>query len=138
MIKKVNQNFKTNYTTKDAEQDKDGGAYIKVEYNGITFKHYIFDKEGKLINFFGELKACIDNINEIKGVTNLEYITDNEGNGTFKFKYNNEEKTVKFEGKVLTAKDLGLENIKKNSIVITNQNNNSDLEKKQQETGSIG
>ena len=105
-------------------------AYISVNYNNISFNYYISDKEGKIIEFTEEqannLKNSIDNISGIKEVNDLAYITDNEGNGKFTFKYGDTNKTieVKFEGNVLT-KELVLENIKKNSIVITNQNNNN-------------
>ena len=102
--------------TDNIQEDENGGKFIEVTYNGIKIKQYITNKEGKTIELTAEqvvnIKDSIDNINGIdraiiiKGVKNLEYITNNEEKGEFKFEYNGKKRTVELKEKAITAEHI--------------------------------
>ena len=104
----VNSAFGTKYTTDDVKIDKEGGAYIEVEYKGIKFNQYIYGKDGKVNDTTG-LKTIAKNIEKLQnvdGLSNLEYTTDSNGYGIFKFKYNGKSTIIYFDGTEINTDNL--------------------------------
>ena len=108
VIEAINKAFGTKYTTKDIKVDEKGGAYIQIVYNGVIFNQYIFDKDGNISDTKGLAKIAnsIDNLQELKGISDLEYTTDSQGYGIFKFKYNGKDRVVYFTGEEIETKNV--------------------------------
>ena len=108
VIEAINNAFDTKYTTNDIKVDEKGGAYIQIVYNGVIFNQYIFDKDGNISDTKGlaNIANSIDNLQELKGISDLEYTTDSQGYGIFKFKYNGKDRVIYFNNKEITKENI--------------------------------
>ena len=104
----VNEAFATTYTSDDVKIDGDGGVYIEITYNGVSFNQYIYAKDGKVTDTTAlkTIAKSIDNLRNTRGLNELKYTTDSNGYGIFKFKYNGKDRVVYFNGTEITAENV--------------------------------